>query len=169
MLIHSLTYKYIHTVPFINSLVFIMHGNRDEIVPFFHGEELYLATQPKYRYDPFWVDGAGHNNIELCVRKENPQLFFEKLRTFLRFVKSHPNGIENINDKTNNNETNKETYNIQDHLFCCAKGHAGRLYEDDYGTTTNDNNNRKPMKEYDSSKLTIHTPSKKKKNQEKKC
>ena len=41
--------------------------------------------------------------------------------------------------------------------------------EDDYGTTTNDNNNRKPMKEYDSSKLTIHTPSKKKKNQEKKC
>ena len=57
----------------------------------------------------------------------------------------------------------------QYHLFCCAKGHAGRLYEDDYGTTTNDNNNRKPMKEYDSSKLTIHTPSKKKKNQEKKC
>lgn len=41
---------------------------RDEVVPFWHGQELFLATPTKWRAKPFWVDGAGHNNIEALLR-----------------------------------------------------------------------------------------------------
>lgn len=41
---------------------------RDEVVPFWHGQELFLATPTKWRAKPFWVDGAGHNNVEALLR-----------------------------------------------------------------------------------------------------
>lgn len=48
--------------------VFVVHGTRDEIVPFWNGEELFLATPVCWRAKPFWVEGAGHNNIETFLR-----------------------------------------------------------------------------------------------------
>ncbi|CAN0398486.1 unnamed protein product, partial [Laminaria digitata] len=48
--------------------LFIIHGTRDEVVPFWHGQELFLATPTKWRAKPFWVDGAGHNNVEALLR-----------------------------------------------------------------------------------------------------
>mmetsp|Transcript_13192 Transcript_13192/g.18551 ORF Transcript_13192/g.18551 Transcript_13192/m.18551 type:complete len:259 (+) Transcript_13192:77-853(+) len=61
--------------------VFIIHGTRDEIVPFWHGQELFFATQTKWRAKPFWVDGAGHNNIEALLREDG--LFFDRINSFL--------------------------------------------------------------------------------------
>ena len=52
----------IDRVPNIESPVFIIHGRRDEIVPFYHAEELYAKS--KNKYEPYYVDGAGHNNVE---------------------------------------------------------------------------------------------------------
>lgn len=43
---------------------FIIHGTKDEIVPFWNGEQLFLACPAEHRAKPYWVDGAGHNNIE---------------------------------------------------------------------------------------------------------
>ncbi|EGB05226.1 hypothetical protein AURANDRAFT_5301, partial [Aureococcus anophagefferens] len=45
--------------------VFIMHGTHDEVVPFWHGQGLFLATCIRWRRKPFWIFGAGHNNIEI--------------------------------------------------------------------------------------------------------
>jgi len=52
----------IDRMPNIECPVYIIHGTRDEIVPFYHAEELYKAT--KHKYPPYYVDGAGHNNVE---------------------------------------------------------------------------------------------------------
>mmetsp|Transcript_37103 Transcript_37103/g.85738 ORF Transcript_37103/g.85738 Transcript_37103/m.85738 type:complete len:151 (-) Transcript_37103:142-594(-) len=65
----------------IESPIFVIHGTRDEIVPFWHGEGLFLACQRRFRARPFWVDGAGHNNIESLLRDSGA--FFEHLRYFL--------------------------------------------------------------------------------------
>lgn len=46
----------------INCPIYIIHGKRDEIVPFYHAQELHRAT--KHKYPPYYVDGAGHNNVE---------------------------------------------------------------------------------------------------------
>jgi fermentation-respiration switch protein FrsA (DUF1100 family) len=48
--------------------VWIIHGTKDEVVPFWNGEELFLATKIKYRVKPFWIDGGGHNNLEIFFR-----------------------------------------------------------------------------------------------------
>ena len=38
-----------------------IHGRKDELIPFWHGERLYAeASEPKFHY---WLDAAGHNNV----------------------------------------------------------------------------------------------------------
>lgn len=65
----------------IDSPIFVIHGTRDEVVPFWHGQELFLACKRRFRARPFWVDGAGHNNIESLLRESGA--FYEQLRFFL--------------------------------------------------------------------------------------
>ena len=65
--------------------VFVLHGSEDEVVPFWHGQQLYLATHKEWRYEPFWVKGAGHNNIEFLCRDNG--VFHAKLREFLNTLR----------------------------------------------------------------------------------
>ena len=58
----------IDNAPNIQCPVFIIHGTQDEVVPFWHGEDLFLSVQQQWRAKPFWVEGAGHNNIEAMLR-----------------------------------------------------------------------------------------------------
>lgn len=73
-------------IPSIECPVFIMHGTHDEVVPFWHGQELFIATQIRWRYKPFWIAGAGHNNIEILLRDSG--LLFKRLHEFLEFCGS---------------------------------------------------------------------------------
>ncbi len=77
-------------VPHIESPIFVIHGTRDEIVPFEHGQELFLATPVQYRARPFWVEGGEHNNLEALLRQEGT--YFSCILEFLRewcFTDSH--------------------------------------------------------------------------------
>lgn len=41
--------------------VLVIHGTRDKVIPFWHGEKLFeMASEPKLS---LWVNGAGHNNL----------------------------------------------------------------------------------------------------------
>lgn len=50
----------------INAPILIAHGNRDEVVPYDHGQQLATKLQKDQR--PLWkfltIDRAGHNDIE---------------------------------------------------------------------------------------------------------
>jgi fermentation-respiration switch protein FrsA (DUF1100 family) len=48
--------------------VWVIHGTKDEVVPFWNGEELFLSVPIELRAKPFWIDGAGHNNLEIFYR-----------------------------------------------------------------------------------------------------
>lgn len=52
----------------IESPVTIIHGTRDEVVPFWHGEGLFERCRQEWRSQPLWVADAGHNNIEAYLR-----------------------------------------------------------------------------------------------------
>ena len=67
--------------------VFIMHGTHDVVVPFWHGQGLFLATCIRWRRKPFWIFGAGHNNIEILLRDSG--LLLKKLREFLDDCETH--------------------------------------------------------------------------------
>ena len=60
----------------VRSPLMVLHGTRDEVIPFEMGEGLYrAANEPKQ----FWaVSGAGHNDI---VEVAGPQ-YYQRLRAF---------------------------------------------------------------------------------------
>ncbi|GLD92736.1 hypothetical protein PINS_up001315 [Pythium insidiosum] len=66
----------------VASPVTIIHGTRDEVVPFWHGEGLFEMCRQEWRYKPLWVTDAGHNNIEafLCANGDG---FFSHLIEFI--------------------------------------------------------------------------------------
>lgn len=67
----------------INCPLFVIHGRRDEIVPFYHGQMLHELS--KVKYPPFYVDGAGHNNVE----KYAPD-YLDKINAFLSHLSGGP-------------------------------------------------------------------------------
>ncbi|ETV98147.1 hypothetical protein H310_08886 [Aphanomyces invadans] len=66
----------------IESPITIIHGTRDEVIPFWHGEELFVACQAAWRSLPLWVQDAGHNNIEAFLGMQGDS-FFAHLRDFV--------------------------------------------------------------------------------------
>jgi pimeloyl-ACP methyl ester carboxylesterase len=50
--------------------VLMIHGEKDQVVPFWHSDELLRLFKPEYRAKPFFVKGMGHNNIEIRLRQE---------------------------------------------------------------------------------------------------
>lgn len=54
----------------------VIHGTRDEVIPFAHGERILTALPgPK---EAFWVDGAGHNDLALVAGEP----YWQRLRGF---------------------------------------------------------------------------------------
>jgi len=62
----------------VKAPVFVIHGKQDEEIPIHHGEGLFDASPNKY--EPWYVDNAGHNNIELHWRQD----YFAKLGAFVK-------------------------------------------------------------------------------------
>lgn len=53
----------IDKVKYINSPTLVIHGTDDEVVDFSHGLEIY--DNLPVTLEPLWVEGAGHNDVEL--------------------------------------------------------------------------------------------------------
>lgn len=66
-------------VPFVRSPVMLIHGTKDQIVPFAHSEQLLSTVEPAFRAKPLLIEGMGHNNIHPMVRP----LFVERISEFL--------------------------------------------------------------------------------------
>lgn len=62
--------------------VFIIHGVKDGIVPLTHGIQLYNACPQAVT--PYWIEDAGHNNVESV----GGPAFVENITRFLRFLDS---------------------------------------------------------------------------------
>jgi len=60
--------------------VYVVHGTDDEIVPFWHGEDLVRNCRKGIAYQPYWVENGGHNDLEVKAR----QPFYDNFAKFLR-------------------------------------------------------------------------------------
>ncbi|CAI5733113.1 unnamed protein product [Hyaloperonospora brassicae] len=67
----------------VQSPVTIIHGTRDEVVPFWHGERLFELCPQAWRCKPLWVTGAGHNNVEAYLNMLGNG-FFQHLSDFVQ-------------------------------------------------------------------------------------
>ena len=71
----------------------IIHGTRDDVVPFWHGDELLRSFPNECRAQPYWVEGLGHNHIEV-KRKE------EYIKRIIFFLEKHV--LTQLSRKSNN-------------------------------------------------------------------
>eukprot|EP00931_Biecheleriopsis_adriatica_P112248 TRINITY_DN86843_c0_g1_i1.p1 TRINITY_DN86843_c0_g1~~TRINITY_DN86843_c0_g1_i1.p1 ORF type:complete len:260 (+),score=41.31 TRINITY_DN86843_c0_g1_i1:26-805(+) len=62
--------------------VYVVHGTKDEIVPFTHGEELVKACKEGIAYPPYMVENGGHNDLEIVAR----QPFYDNFAKFLQWL-----------------------------------------------------------------------------------
>ncbi|KAK9194523.1 hypothetical protein WN944_005230 [Citrus x changshan-huyou] len=56
-------YKNIDKIGTVNCPVMVVHGTTDEVVDCSHGKQLYELC--KVKYEPLWINGGGHCNLEL--------------------------------------------------------------------------------------------------------
>ncbi|KAL3829542.1 hypothetical protein ACJIZ3_018344 [Penstemon smallii] len=56
-------YRNIDKIQLVNSPILIIHGTADEVVDFSHGKQLYELCKEKY--EPLWIKGGNHCNLEL--------------------------------------------------------------------------------------------------------
>ncbi|CAN4081658.1 unnamed protein product [Withania somnifera] len=56
-------YKNIDKIPLVECPVLIIHGTADDVVDFSHGKQLFDLC--KQKYDPLWVEGGNHCDLEL--------------------------------------------------------------------------------------------------------
>ncbi|KAH0685440.1 hypothetical protein KY290_019616 [Solanum tuberosum] len=56
-------YKNVEKISLVNCPVLVIHGTADEVVDCSHGKQLYELCKEKY--EPLWINGGGHCNLEL--------------------------------------------------------------------------------------------------------
>lgn len=71
----------IEKVSKIVSPVLVIHGTEDEVIDFSHGLAIYERC-PR-TVDPLWVEGAGHNDVELYGQ------YLERLKQFIQHELVH--------------------------------------------------------------------------------
>lgn len=59
--------------------ILIIHGLLDDVVPSWNGKELFLSIPQEYRYQPFWIPDAGHNDVE----RKSGERYFEHIQKFI--------------------------------------------------------------------------------------
>ena len=75
-------FKSISKINKVHCPVLVIHGKRDEVIPFWHGESLFQgAHEPKLS---FWVEGAGHNNLFAVAGSRYGQV----LRDFVTMIEN---------------------------------------------------------------------------------
>jgi len=67
----------------IDAPVLVLHGRRDRVVPFHHGQALFEAAREPKRHA--WFDRAGHNDIA----ETDPEGYADAIRAFLGELRRH--------------------------------------------------------------------------------
>ncbi|KAL6526391.1 hypothetical protein OROHE_015447 [Orobanche hederae] len=76
-------YKNIDKIGAVNCPVLVIHGTADEVVDCSHGKQLWELC--KVKYEPLWINGGGHCNLELYPE------FIKNLKKFVLVLgKSKP-------------------------------------------------------------------------------
>lgn len=83
----------------LNSYCLVFQGTADEVVDWSHGKQLWELSKEKY--EPLWVSGGGHCNLELYPE------FIKHLKKFVIFI-SKPKGPRHGPNNTNPTDATKD-------------------------------------------------------------
>ncbi|KAK7281481.1 hypothetical protein RIF29_09521 [Crotalaria pallida] len=98
-------FKNIEKIKHVNCPVLIIHGTNDDIVDMSHGKRLWELSKEKY--DPLWVKGGGHCNIETFPE------YLKHLRKFLNAMEKLT-----ITGQTNKQLSKNPSFPESRHIKC---------------------------------------------------
>ncbi|KAJ6835630.1 putative alpha/beta hydrolase domain-containing protein 17B [Iris pallida] len=93
-------YKNIDKVGLVNCPVLVIHGTSDEVVDCSHGKQLWDLSKEKY--EPLWLKGGGHCNLELYPE------YIKHLKKFVSTVNkrmAEKRSLKGDDDKTKQSDT----------------------------------------------------------------
>lgn len=94
-------YKNIDKMPLVNCPVLIIHGTSDEVVDCSHGKQLWELCKEKY--EPLWLKGGSHCNLELYPD------YIRHLRKFISTVEKSPVLRNSSRRSTDRSETSRRS------------------------------------------------------------
>jgi pimeloyl-ACP methyl ester carboxylesterase len=90
-------------IQMVTAPVLVIHGEKDDIVPFSHGVQLHKSSSSKV--DPLWCESAGHNDIELI----NGDALVMRIRKFLREIHNPADPSVTSATSSSNNSSNSSS------------------------------------------------------------
>jgi pimeloyl-ACP methyl ester carboxylesterase len=97
-------FKNIDKIGLVNCPVLVVHGTADEVVDWSHGKQLWELCKEKY--EPLWLSGGGHCNLELYPE------FIKHLKKFVQTLgksKATTNGSKTTTVESDNQSKASET------------------------------------------------------------
>ncbi|KAE8681285.1 glucosyltransferase like family protein [Hibiscus syriacus] len=103
-------YKNIDKIPLVESPVMVIHGTEDEVVNVSHGKQLWELCKEKY--EPLWLKGGNHCNLELYPE------YLRHLKKFISAIEKlqhsrsglDPKPNDQSHQSPNNADQNKEKF-----------------------------------------------------------
>lgn len=89
-------YKNIDKIPLVNCPVLVIHGTEDDVVDCSHGKQLW--EQCKEKYEPLWLKGGSHCNLEVFPE------YLKHLRKFISAIEKLPRVRDVSEQSTDNSE-----------------------------------------------------------------
>ncbi|KAK1439088.1 hypothetical protein QVD17_04903 [Tagetes erecta] len=93
-------YKNIEKISLVNCPVLVIHGTSDEVVDHSHGKQLWELC--KNKYEPLWLTGGGHCNLEFYPE------FIRHLKKFVLSLGKSKGAINGSKDPTADVESQKK-------------------------------------------------------------
>lgn len=109
----------------VRAPVFIIHGTDDAEVPFEHGVTLYKACPAHLAFDPWWVQEAGHNDIEVQHRS----MYFAHLNRFIQALDSDISAWKTFRDDDGDQASNDGSHGWQPLLSAGSHVASSHGYE----------------------------------------
>ncbi|XP_010257891.1 PREDICTED: protein ABHD17B [Nelumbo nucifera] len=89
-------YKNVDKIPLVTCPVLIIHGTADEVVDCSHGKQLWELCKEKY--EPLWLKGGNHCNLELYPE------YLKHLKKFISAIEKLPNPSSGCQQSTDQPE-----------------------------------------------------------------
>lgn len=67
----------------------ILHGKLDEVVPFYHGDNLYKLVPDEFKFPAYFPQQAGHHDIA----EVDPEQYYSKLKQFIAELEDRRTGV----------------------------------------------------------------------------
>ncbi|GAB4847911.1 hypothetical protein Ancab_026971 [Ancistrocladus abbreviatus] len=97
-------YKNIEKIPLVNCPVLIIHGTSDEVVDCSHGKQLWELCKEKY--EPLWLKGGNHCNLELYPE------YIKHLKKFVSTVERSPTHRKSCRKSTDHFEQTRRSTDV---------------------------------------------------------